>query len=73
MKQNPTSDFQRCHKVDSASVPDVETTSKQSCTTLIQRCINIVQDCFDVLQRRFNVVSTLGTDVVSMLCIVVLT
>ena len=29
MKQNPTSDFQQLHNVDTTSVPDVETTSKQ--------------------------------------------
>ena len=41
MKQNPTSDFQRC-TTDTTSVPNVETTSKQRCTMLIQRCINVV-------------------------------
>ena len=37
MKQNPTSDFQRC-----ATLIQRYTMSKQPCTTLIQSCINVV-------------------------------
>ena len=43
MKQNPTSDFQQLHNVDTTSVPDVETTSKQRYTTSKQRCTTLVQ------------------------------
>ena len=37
MKQNPTSDFQRC----TTSVPDVETTSKQRQNNVGQRWYNV--------------------------------
>ena len=33
--------FSTLHNVDTTLVPDVETTLKQHCTTLIQLCINV--------------------------------
>ena len=45
MKENPTSDFQRCITLTSTSVPDVETTLEQRwynfILTLFQRVLSI--------------------------------
>ena len=49
MKQNPTSDFQQLHNVDTTSVPDVETTSKQGYITSKQLCTMLIQRCFNLL------------------------
>ena len=48
MKENPTSDFQRCR-----------TLIQRQCSTLKQRRNNVTQHRFNIAQRRYNVDTTL--------------
>ena len=48
MEQNPTSDFQQLHNVDSTSVPDVETMLHNVKTTLHHVDTTLFQPIVDV-------------------------
>ena len=50
--------FSKLRKVDTMSMPDVETTLKQHCTTLIQRLsLNVRQHHFNVFSKVIQLIS----------------
>ena len=63
MKQNPKSDFQALHSIDTVAVSSVETTLNQHSTIsmqpFFQRCTMSLQRCFNVDMTSEKAISKL--------------